>query len=72
MHKRKQEVKIVVSLVKTGKSLHSVCSHLNSTRKFWVALLFTNLSTHCRLNEPPNTIDWKILILILEMSGYVI
>ena len=28
--------------------------------------------THCRLNKLPHTIYWKILILILGMSGYVI
>ena len=28
--------------------------------------------THCRLNELPHTIYWKILILILGMSDYVI
>ena len=28
--------------------------------------------THCRLNELPHTINWKILISILGMSGYVI
>ena len=28
--------------------------------------------THCRLNELPHTIYWKILISILVMSGYVI
>ena len=28
--------------------------------------------THCRLNELPHTIYWKILILILGVSGYVI
>ena len=30
------------------------------------------LLTHCRLNELPHTIYWKILILIFGMSGYVI
>ena len=28
--------------------------------------------THCRLNELPHTIYWKILILIIGMSDYVI
>ena len=28
--------------------------------------------SHCRLDELPNTIYWKILISILGMSGYVI
>ena len=28
--------------------------------------------THCRLNDIPHTIYWKILIWILGMSGYVI
>ena len=28
--------------------------------------------THCRLNELPHTIYWKILTSILGMSGYVI
>ena len=28
--------------------------------------------THCRLNDSPYAIYWKILVLILRMSGYVI
>ena len=28
--------------------------------------------THCRLIELPHIIYWKILILVLGMSGYVI
>ena len=28
--------------------------------------------THFRLKELPHTIDWKILISVLGMSGYVI
>ena len=31
----------------------------------------TTLLTHCRLNELPHTIYWKILISTLDMSGYV-
>ena len=33
---------------------------------------YTNLWSQCRLNELIHSIYWKILILILGMSGYVI
>ena len=43
------------------------------SRKLSILLAFTAvLLTHCRLNELPHTIYWKILISILGMSGYVI
>ena len=32
----------------------------------------TIVQTNCRLNEFSHTIDWKILISTLGMSGYVI
>ena len=33
---------------------------------------FLSFLTHCRLNEEPHTIYWKILISILGLSGCVI
>ena len=34
--------------------------------------VYTVLLTHCRLNEISHTIYWKLLILILGISGSVI
>ena len=38
----------------------------------WYLHIFQHYLTHCRLNELPHIIYWKILIAILGMSGYVI
>ena len=38
----------------------------------WPLPVNNKLLTHCRLNELPHSIYWKILISILGMSGYVI
>ena len=52
------------------------CSAELSMKKFYILEArydsLRSCLTHCRLNESPHTIYWKILILILGMSGYVI
>ena len=69
------------------KSLHADKEDSDQTAQMWSLIwvfvgctsedTFSHCSsygllTHCRLNELPHTIYWKILISILGMSGYVI
>ena len=53
---------------------HNARTELSGTRKLFRILIWEiNLFlTHCRLNELPHTISWKILISIWGISGYMI
>ena len=56
-------------------SLDSLSRAVYICLNFTVSINFQSVQiklTHCRLNELPHTIYWKILISILGMSGHVI
>ena len=61
------QLRIAICEKKCGKLSKVVFVHQDNARVHNCKIL-----THCRLNEIPHTIYWKILILILGMSGCVI
>ena len=56
----------------TQQRLRSACASIVWSRSSLFIWRSPCYLTHCRLNELPHTIYWKILILIWGMSAYVI